>query len=181
MSWSGRTLPVTLLFSSTMHARTTGHQMGKLVHDWLHAAAEAQVRHTLTLPARLQLVHHLMDLVRPHDAGMTLNWEDVQATLTRARGVWLGRAQAAGPERASLMAKQIWESGLQVGPDTGPAQELLLVMRAGREQEVEMAELIAIIESVQLRGGEQCTVVFGCGTDDTLGEHLETLLLVGYG
>lgn len=164
-----------------MHMRTIGHQMGKLVHDWLHITADAQVRHTLTLPARLQLVHGLKDLIRPHSRGMSLDWEDVQAILSHARGIWLGRAQAAGPERALLVAEQVWASGLQVGPGTGLLRALLLVLRTGREEAVQVEELAALLEAVQLRAGAECNVVFECDTDDGLENRIEAMLLVGYG
>lgn len=181
LSWWRGTLPPMPQSSCSMHMRTIGHQMGKLLHDWLHTTADAQVCRTLALPARLQLVYGLKDLIRSYSREMSLDWEDVQAILSNARGIWLGKAQAAGPERALLVAEQVWTSGLQVGPGTGLVQELLLVLRTGREEAVQVEELAALLEAVQLRVGAECNVEFEFDTDDGLENRMEAMLLVGYG
>ena len=92
-----------------------------------------------------------------------LDIADVQKGLHRAAGLAIGRGEASGPGRANRALLQAYRSTQSVGPSAAVQGQLLLLLQARPDAELEMEELTEITETMGRDTGSEWEIIFGYG------------------
>jgi cell division protein FtsZ len=147
-----------------------------LLDSWLRREASPQAASMMTPAVRQQLVDILNQVLTPA-LDVNLDIEDLSHVLSNSHGFLFSQTIAAGPDRALVASRQLWETATLVGNDTMIWPRLLLCIQSGPVPELEMDELVNVTEYIQQHAGEQTEMVFGHGIDTALGSNVRVTLL----
>ena len=107
-----------------------------------------------------------------------LDIADVQKGLHRAAGLAIGRGEASGPGRANRALLQAYRSTQSVGPSAAVQGQLLLLLQARPDAELEMEELTDITETMWRNAGPEWELVFGHGIVPSLSAEIRLTFLL---
>ena len=112
---------------------------------------------------------------------INVDFEDVKTVMKDSGAAVMGSSITAGENRARRAAEEALSSPLLNNTDIKGAQRILLSIMSGDQAELEMDELSEITEYIQHKAGEEAEVIFGHGTDDTLGQNIRvTVIATGF-
>jgi len=111
---------------------------------------------------------------------INVDFADVQTVMTNGGAAIMGSAMAEGENRAMRAAELALASPLLNDNKINGAKHILINITCGNE-EVQMDEIGEIIDFVQEEAGADANVIFGTGTDKTLGDKVcVTLIATGF-
>jgi cell division protein FtsZ len=111
---------------------------------------------------------------------INVDFADVQTVMTNGGAAIMGSAMAEGENRAMRAAELALASPLLNDNKINGAKHILINITCGNE-EVQMDEIGEIIDFVQEEAGANANVIFGTGTDNTLGDKVcVTLIATGF-
>ena len=114
-------------------------------------------------------------------ADINVDFEDVKTVMKDSGAAVMGSAITKGENRARRAAEEALNSPLLNNTDIQGAQKILLSIMSGDQAELEMDELSEITEYIQHKAGEDAEMIFGHGTDDTLGQSIRvTVIATGF-
>ncbi len=112
---------------------------------------------------------------------LNVDLEDVRYVLVNAGVALLGTSKASGPGRSARVIKETMEFEGNLSKELFGARRILISIMSGAEIEVEMEELLEITDAIQIKAGEEAEVIFGHGTDPSLGDNIQvTLVATGF-
>jgi cell division protein FtsZ len=112
---------------------------------------------------------------------INVDFEDVKTVMKDSGAAVMGSAITEGENRARRAAEEALNSPLLNNTDIRGAQRILLSIMSGDQAELEMDELSEITEYIQHKAGEEAEVIFGHGTDETLGQSIRvTVIATGF-
>ena len=111
---------------------------------------------------------------------INVDFEDINTVMRNSGVAIMGSGSAEGPDRATRAIKEALESPLLNDSDIFGAENILLYITSG-EDEVSMDEVSEITDYIQKEAGMEADIIWGNGTDDTLGKRLSiTLVATGF-
>jgi cell division protein FtsZ len=111
---------------------------------------------------------------------INVDFADVQTVMTNGGAAIMGSAFAEGENRAMEAARLALASPLLNDSKINGAKHILINITCGND-EVQMDEIGEIIDFVQEQAGANANVIFGTGTDETLGDKVcVTLIATGF-
>ena len=114
-------------------------------------------------------------------ADVNVDFEDVKTVMKDSGAVVMGSSVTEGENRAKRAAEEALNSPLLNNTDIQGAQRILLSIMSGDQAELEMDELSEITEYIQSKAGADAEMIFGHGTDDTLGQSIRvTVIATGF-
>ncbi|NML66354.1 cell division protein FtsZ [Hymenobacter sp. RP-2-7] len=114
-------------------------------------------------------------------ADINVDFEDVKTVMKDSGAAVMGSAITEGENRARRAAEEALNSPLLNNTDIQGAQKILLSIMSGDQAELEMDELSEITEYIQHKAGEDAEMIFGHGTDETLGQSIRvTVIATGF-
>ncbi len=114
-------------------------------------------------------------------ADVNVDFEDVKTVMKDSGAAVMGSSVTEGENRARRAAEEALNSPLLNNTDIQGAQKILLSIMSGDQAELEMDELSEITEYIQGKAGEDAEMIFGHGTDDTLGQSIRvTVIATGF-
>jgi cell division protein FtsZ len=112
---------------------------------------------------------------------VNVDFEDVKTVMKDSGAAVMGSSITEGENRARRAAEEALNSPLLNNTDIKGAQRILLSIMSGDQAELEMDELSEITEYIQDKAGEDAEMIFGHGTDDTLGQSIRvTVIATGF-
>lgn len=112
---------------------------------------------------------------------VNVDFEDVKTVMKDSGAAVMGSSITEGENRARRAAEEALNSPLLNNTDIQGAQKILLSIMSGDQAELEMDELSEITEYIQGKAGEDAEMIFGHGTDDTLGQSIRvTVIATGF-
>ncbi|OYT17432.1 MAG: cell division protein FtsZ [Bacteroidetes bacterium 4572_77] len=112
---------------------------------------------------------------------INVDFEDVKTVMQNSGVSIMGSGKAEGENRALEAAEMALNSPLLNDNDIRGASDMLLYITTGVEDEIEMDELTEITEYIIEAAGDQCEVIWGNGTDESLGKAVSiTLIATGF-
>ncbi len=112
---------------------------------------------------------------------VNVDFEDVKTVMKDSGAAVMGSSITDGENRARRAAEEALNSPLLNNTDIQGAQKILLSIMSGDQAELEMDELSEITEYIQGKAGEDAEMIFGHGTDDTLGQSIRvTVIATGF-
>ena len=112
---------------------------------------------------------------------VNVDFEDVKTVMKDSGAAVMGSSITEGENRARRAAEEALNSPLLNNTDIKGAQRILLSIMSGDQAELEMDELSEITEYIQGKAGEDAEMIFGHGTDDTLGQSIRvTVIATGF-
>ncbi|MGI4738601.1 MAG: cell division protein FtsZ [Janthinobacterium lividum] len=114
-------------------------------------------------------------------ADVNVDFEDVKTVMKDSGAAVMGSSVTEGENRARRAAEEALNSPLLNNTDIQGAQRILLSIMSGDQAELEMDELSEITEYIQGKAGADAEMIFGHGTDDTLGQSIRvTVIATGF-
>lgn len=111
---------------------------------------------------------------------INVDFEDVKTVMTNSGVAIMGSGQASGPNRASDAVRSALESPLLNDNHITGASNILLFISSGNE-EITMDEVSEITDYITQQAGNNTDIIWGNGTDETLGEDiLVTVIATGF-
>ena len=111
---------------------------------------------------------------------VNVDFEDVRTVMTNSGTAIMGSATAEGNNRAIEAIKLALESPLLNDNQIKGADNILLYIASGTE-EVTMDEVSDITDYIQTEAGFEAEMIWGTGSDDSLGDKLGvTLIATGF-
>jgi cell division protein FtsZ len=111
---------------------------------------------------------------------INVDFEDVKTVMTNSGVAIMGSGQASGPNRASDAVRCALESPLLNDNHITGASNILLFISSGNE-EITMDEVSEITDYITQQAGNNTDIIWGNGTDETLGEDiLVTVIATGF-
>ena len=112
---------------------------------------------------------------------INVDFEDVKTVMKDSGAAVMGSSITEGENRARRAAEEALSSPLLNNTDIKGAQRILLSIMSGDQAELEMDELSEITEYIQHKAGEDAEMIFGHGTDETLGQSIRvTVIATGF-
>ena len=112
---------------------------------------------------------------------VNVDFEDVKTVMKDSGAAVMGSSITEGENRARRAAEEALNSPLLNNTDIKGAQRILLSIMSGDQAELEMDELSEITEYIQDKAGEDAEMIFGHGTDETLGQSIRvTVIATGF-
>ncbi len=112
---------------------------------------------------------------------INVDFEDVRTVMSNSGTALMGSAKAEGENRALKAITEALASPLLNNRDISGANKILLSMMSGEQMPLLMDEMMLITEYVKEHAGEYSELIFGEGTDSTLGEALRvTVIATGF-
>jgi cell division protein FtsZ len=112
---------------------------------------------------------------------VNVDFEDVKTVMKDSGAAVMGSSITEGENRARRAAEEALNSPLLNNTDIQGAQRILLSIMSGDQAELEMDELSEITEYIQGKTGEDAEMIFGHGTDETLGQSIRvTVIATGF-
>lgn len=112
---------------------------------------------------------------------INVDFADVETVMTNSGVALMGSGQASGEKRAITAVKTALESPLLNNNDISGARNILLNITYG-DDEITMEEIGLIIDYVQAAAGDDADLIWGNGSDPSLGEDLKvTVIATGFG
>jgi cell division protein FtsZ len=110
---------------------------------------------------------------------VNLDFADVRACMKDMGVALMGTGRAEGENRAVAAAEQAISSPLLENVDIAGAKAVLVNLLAA---DLQIAEISAAMSHIQNAAGSQAHIMFGYGTDESLGETLQvTVIATGFG
>ncbi|WP_151087480.1 cell division protein FtsZ [Hymenobacter baengnokdamensis] len=114
-------------------------------------------------------------------ADVNVDFEDVKTVMKDSGAAVMGSSVTEGENRARRAAEEALNSPLLNNTDIQGAQRILLSIMSGDQAELEMDELSEITEYIQGKAGADAEMIFGHGTDETLGQSIRvTVIATGF-
>ena len=114
-------------------------------------------------------------------ADVNVDFEDVKTVMKESGAAVMGSSVTEGENRAKRAAEEALSSPLLNNTDIQGAQRILLSIMSGMDHELEMDELTEITTYIQEKAGQDAEVIFGHGTDETLGQSIRvTVIATGF-
>ncbi|MBC8046930.1 MAG: cell division protein FtsZ [Fimbriimonadaceae bacterium] len=111
---------------------------------------------------------------------INVDFEDVKTVLRDSGLAIMGSGKSTGQDRAINAVKSALESPLLNDSDIRGAKSILLNITSGTDP-VLMDEISEITEFVQQAAGNDCDIIWGNCTDETIGDHLMvTVIATGF-
>lgn len=110
---------------------------------------------------------------------VNVDFEDVRTVMTSSGVAIMGSATTSGPDRAIKAVEQALASPLLNDNNIFGASNILLYISSGNE-EVTMDEVAEITDYIQEEAGMDADVIWGNGTEESLGDQL-TLTIIATG
>lgn len=111
---------------------------------------------------------------------INVDFEDVKTVMTNSGVAVMGSAAAEGENRAVGAIREALTSPLLNSNDVRGARNILLNISSG-EDEVTMDEVGQITDYVQEAVGDSASIIWGTGTDDSLGNKISvTIVATGF-
>ena len=112
---------------------------------------------------------------------INVDFEDVKTVMKKSGAAIMGAGTAEGENRALDAAEMALNSPLLNDNDIKGANDMLLYIATGSENEIEMDEVSEITDYIIDHAGEQCDVIWGSGIDENLGNKISiTLIATGF-
>jgi len=112
---------------------------------------------------------------------INVDFEDVKTVMKKSGAAIMGAGTAEGENRALDAAEMALNSPLLNDNDIKGANDMLLYIATGSENEIEMDEVSEITDYIIDHAGDQCDVIWGSGTDENLGNKISiTLIATGF-
>jgi len=112
---------------------------------------------------------------------INVDFEDVKTVMQNSGVAIMGAGAAEGENRALQAAEMALNSPLLNDNDIHGASDMLLYIATGTENEIEMDEVLEITDYIVDQTGDQCEVIWGSGTDESLGNSISiTLIATGF-
>ncbi|NOR88480.1 MAG: cell division protein FtsZ [Bacteroidales bacterium] len=112
---------------------------------------------------------------------VNVDFEDVKTVMKDSGVAIMGAGIAEGENRAMDAAEMALNSPLLNDNDIQGASNMLLYIASGNDNEIRMDEISEITDFIADQTGEQCEVIWGSGTDETLGNNISiTLIATGF-
>jgi cell division protein FtsZ len=111
---------------------------------------------------------------------VNVDFEDVKTVMNNSGAAIMGSATASGENRSIDAVRGALESPLLKDSEIKGANYILLYISAGAD-EISMDEMTEITDYVQDEAGQDADVIFGMGSDETLGDSISvTLVATGF-
>lgn len=111
---------------------------------------------------------------------INVDFADVKTVMTNSGVAIMGAAQASGEDRARKAITEALDSPLLNNNDIRGAKDILLNITSGTN-EVTMNEMTEITSIIIHRVGDTAAVIWGVGTDESLGEAISvTIIATGF-
>ncbi|MDP2722516.1 MAG: cell division protein FtsZ [Bacteroidales bacterium] len=111
---------------------------------------------------------------------VNVDFEDVKTVIKDSGKAIMGSARAEGDDRAIRAIEQAMNSPLLNDNDVKGATDILLYIMTGTK-DIRMDEITEITEYVQKESGEDADIIWGTGTDETLGDAIGiTIIATGF-
>lgn len=111
---------------------------------------------------------------------INLDFEDVKTVMRNSGSALMGSGKAEGEGRSLKAAQEALNSPLLTIQNAYGAQKVLLSIMSGKS-EIAMEELSEITDFIQDQMGQDALVIFGAGTDETLGDAIRvTIIATGF-
>lgn len=112
---------------------------------------------------------------------INVDFEDVKTVMKNSGVAIMGAGIAEGEDRAIRAAEMALNSPLLNDNDIHGAHNMLLYISTGTESEISMDEVSEITDYIIDQTGDQCEVIWGSGTDKSLGNNISiTLIATGF-
>ena len=114
------------------------------------------------------------------DNTVNVDFADVQTVMKDSGIALMGSGRASGDDRAMKVADAALASPLLNHNDIIGARNILINITSG-EEEITLEETYLITEYIQTRSGNNADIIWGAGTDETLGQDIEvTIIATGF-
>lgn len=111
---------------------------------------------------------------------VNVDFADVHAVMSDSGVALMGSGIAAGEDRALEVAKAALSSPLLNHNDIVGAKNILINITSG-EEEITLEETYLITQYIQERAGNNADIIWGAGTDLSLGKNIEvTIIATGF-
>lgn len=111
---------------------------------------------------------------------INVDFEDVKTVMKESGKAIMGSAEAEGENRAIKAVEEALSSPLLNDSNIKGASNILLYISSG-EDEISMDEVIEITDYIEQEAGPSADVIWGNGTDSTLGAKISiTLIATGF-
>ncbi len=112
---------------------------------------------------------------------INVDFEDVKTVMKGSGVAIMGAGIAQGEDRAKIATEMALNSPLLNDSNINGASDMLLYIATGAEREISMDEVSEITEYIIEHTGDQCDVIWGSGTDKSLGSAISiTLIATGF-
>ncbi|PID92855.1 MAG: cell division protein FtsZ [Bacteroidetes bacterium] len=112
---------------------------------------------------------------------INVDFEDVKTVIRESGVAIMGNAEAEGEDRAQEVIKEALSSPLLNDNDIKGAQNILLYVSSGREEEISLDEISEITDHIQDMAGDSAEIIWGNGFDESLGKKISvTLIATGF-
>ncbi len=114
------------------------------------------------------------------DNTVNVDFADVQTVMRDSGIALMGSGRASGEDRAMEVANAALTSPLLNHNDIVGAKNILINITSG-EEEITLEETYLITEYIQERSGNNADIIWGAGTDPSLGSDIEvTIIATGF-
>ena len=111
---------------------------------------------------------------------VNVDFADVQTVMRDSGIALMGSGRASGEDRAMEVANAALTSPLLNHNDITGAKNILINITSG-EEEITLEETYLITEYIQERSGNNADIIWGAGTDPSLGSDIEvTIIATGF-
>lgn len=112
---------------------------------------------------------------------INVDFEDVKTVMKGSGVAIMGAGIAEGENRARVATEMALNSPLLNDNNIFGASDMLLYIATGADSEISMDEVSEITEYIIDQTGDQCDVIWGSGTDKSLGNAISiTLIATGF-
>jgi len=108
---------------------------------------------------------------------INVDFEDVSTVMRNSGVAIMGTGQAEGENRATRAVEEALSSPLLNDNNIKGAKNILLYISSG-EEEISMDEVSEVTEYIQYEAGSDADVIWGNGTDSSLGNNISVTLVV---
>jgi len=114
-------------------------------------------------------------------SNVNVDFQDVKTVMKNSGPAVMGSGIASGENRALRAAEEALLSPLLNNTDITGAQKILFCVSYSTEKELTMDELSEITDFIRTRSGDNADMIWGEGTDDSLGDSLRvTVIATGF-
>ncbi len=111
---------------------------------------------------------------------VNVDFEDVKTVIKDSGRAIMGSARAEGEDRALRAIESAMNSPLLNDNEVKGATDILLYIMTGNN-DITMDEITEITEYVQKESGDEADIIWGTGTDESLGNHIGiTIIATGF-
>ncbi len=112
---------------------------------------------------------------------INVDFEDVKTVMKNSGTAIMGSATAEGENRALIAVEEALSSPLLNDNRIKGADNILLYISSGTEDEIRMSEVMEITEFIQKEAGQSAEIIWGNGKDESLGKKISiTLVATGF-